>query len=358
MASPPTDTGAAARIEAAAAAWLARRDAGAWADADAAALEAWLAQDARHRVAFLRLQDAWQASDRLQALGAGWRGKGVPARGQWAAPPADRRAQLLAAVAMRPPSASPAGRGERRAWRALAAGLLGVAALLLLLLQPQAPAPRPPAPVVYASARGEVATHALADGSQATLAGASRIAVRYAPDRRAVTLERGEALFAVAKDPARPFVVSAGGYAVTAVGTRFAVRHDLPGTLRVVVTEGRVRLQAADPAQPSTLLPAGSVAEVEAGRVLLRSLPADAAARLLDWQQGWLVFADTPLAEAVAEFNRYAPQPLVLADPALATLRIGGRFRRDNQAGFVRLLEAGWPVRAERQGERILLYPR
>lgn len=355
MAGHSTETGAAARIEAAAAAWLARRDAGAWADADAAALEAWLAQDARHKVAFLRLQDAWQASDRLQALGAGWRGKGVPARGQWAAPPADRRAQLLAAVAARPPRPSPARQG-RRARLALAAGLLGVAALLLL--RPQAPAPPPPAPVVYASARGEVATHALADGSRATLAGDSRIAVRYAADRRAVTLERGEALFAVAKDPARPFVVRAGGYAVTAVGTRFAVRHDLPGTLRVVVTEGRVRLQAADPAQPSTLLPAGSVAEVESGRVLLRSLPADAAARLLDWQQGWLVFADTPLAEAVAEFNRYAPQPLVLADPALAALRIGGRFRRDNQAGFVRLLEAGWPVRAERQPDRILLHAR
>ena len=49
---------------------------------------------------------------------------------------------------------------------------------------------------------------------------------------------------------------------------------------------------------------------------------------------------------------------LVLADPALAELRIGGNFRWDNTEGFVRLLEAGFPVRAEANAERVVLHSR
>ena len=214
----------------------------------------------------------------------------------------------------------------------------------------------PAAPEQHATAVGDIRQLGLADGSVATLASDSRIAVRLSRRERHVALARGEAYFEAAKDPARPFVVEAGVRRVVAVGTRFAVRRD-EGGLRVVVTEGLVLLEARDPGgSPDTLLPAGSIAIVERDSVLVRALPLDEAARLVDWRSGLLVFRDTSLAEAASEFNRYNSRKILIGDPAVGELRIGGTFRWANAEGFVRLLEQGFPVRAEYDSDRIVLY--
>ena len=348
--------GRAERVEAQAADWLARLDGDGWTDADAAALAAWLEAATAHRVAFLRLQSAWQETGRLQALGAGWQGQGVPPRGIWHAAPGDRRAQLLQAIAARPP-ARPRPRTTGARWRlATAAGIVSCALFAGWVWRDRQHVDA----ASFRNAVGEIATQALADGSSATLAGDSRIEVRLSRGERRVDLLRGEAIFAVAKDPSRPFVVATDGYDVVAVGTRFSVRRDEPG-LRVVVTEGTVRLQspaAGDAARPSALLPAGSVALVTADGVLVQSMAASEADHLLGWRDGMLAFRDTPLSQAVAEFNRYNTRQLVIGDAGVAALRIGGNFRGDNADGFVRLLEAGFPVRAERQDQRIVLRSR
>ena len=113
----------------------------------------------------------------------------------------------------------------------------------------------------FATTLGDIETQRLGDGSQATLASDSALDVHLSRRERRVELHRGEAIFDVAKDAGRPFVVDAGTRRIVAVGTRFSVRRD-GGELRVVVTEGTVRLQPADGAAraPSSLLPAGSVA--------------------------------------------------------------------------------------------------
>jgi transmembrane sensor len=120
-----------------------------------------------------------------------------------------------------------------------------------------------------------------------------------------------------------------------------------------------VRLEPAlGGSRPSALLPAGSVALVGDDGVLVRSMsPADAD-HLLEWRDGLLSFRDTPLAEAAAEFNRYNMRKLVVGDAGAGALRIGGSFRWDNLDGFVRLLEAGFPVRVETDGDRIVLRSR
>ena len=111
-------------------------------------------------------------------------------------------------------------------------------------------------------------------------------------------------------------------------------------------------------ATPSVLLPAGSVALVRGGTLLVRSLPLADAQRLLDWREGLLAFRDAPLSEVAAEFNRYNARKLVVADAEAGALRVGGSFRWDNAEGFVRLLEAGFPVRAEVGADRIVLHSR
>ncbi len=349
----PTDVmaGRSLDIEYAASHWLARRDGVAWTDVDGSALDAWLQADTAHRVAFLRLQAAWTESGRLQALGAGLRGDGAPPRGSWHASPfTDAPAASPAVTKTATPPVSK---------RLRIAGLAMVAACVLLAGWGWRAYQHIDA-ASYQTAMGEIRALPLADGSHATLASDSAVEVRLSRGERDVALLHGEALFKVAKDPSRPFVVSTNGRRVTAVGTRFSVRRD-GEDVRVVVTEGTVRLESgpeAGSSGPSTLLPAGSVALVRGSDVLVRSLPLADVERMLGWRDGLLAFRDTPLAEAVAEFNRYNTRKLAVGDAEAGALRIGGSFRWDNEEGFVRLLEQGFPVRAEYAQDQIVLHSR
>ena len=343
-------------IERRAADWLARRDGAGWSADDAAALEAWLARDTAHRVAFVRLQAAWTQAGRLSALGAGRAdGDGPPARGAWASPRPQGHVhatgpdpQSLVFAPRRPRRRSPAGAFALAAALGACALAGGWAWRHLGAVDAAS----------HATALGAVQAVPLADGSQATLASDSRIDVRLSRRERHVDLQQGEAYFEAAKDPARPFVVAAGERRVVAVGTRFSVRRDGPD-LRVVVTEGTVRLES-DPvdgrSRPAALLPAGSVAIARPDGVLVRSMPLQEAAQLVDWRSGVLFFRDTTLAEAATEFNRYNARKIVIADAAVGDLRIGGSFRWANAEGFVRLLEQGFPVRAEYGRDRIVLH--
>jgi len=292
-------------------------------------------------VAFLRLQAVWTQTGRLQALGAGRRDAPRAAH----AGPAPDVATLVFASRPAPPSR------RRRGWigPALAACLALVAGTAWFMTVPVDPLDvRTPA--------GVTRTLALADGSSATLSSDTTLAVRMSRRERRLALASGEAFFEAAKDVRRPFVVDAGDRRVVAVGTRFSVRRD-PEALRVVVTEGTVRLEPADgdSRKPTTLLPAGSVATVRRDAVLVRSLSLAEVEELVDWRSGRLVFRDTALTDAVAEFNRFNTRQIVIADDTVGALRIGGSFRWENAEGFVRLLERGFPVEAEYGQERIVL---
>ena len=363
------------QIEQAAADWLARRDSGDWSAQAQAQLDAWLAESTAHRVAFLRLSAAWSEGGRLKALAAGTEPGQMPERGAWTAPPFAARAEPAAGAddgdtdAAQPAAAGSPARADARVFaprpraprrygaRLAAAAAVGAVALSMFwgwsLYGKVEQAS-------YRTAIGDLTTVPLADGSRATLSSDSRIEVALSRAQRRVELRQGEAFFDVAKDPGRPFAVEAGGRRVVAVGTHFSVRRD-GGDLRVVVTEGTVRLES-EPIdghrQPTTLLPAGSIALAGPNGVLVRSVSVDEAERVVDWRNGYLVFRDTPLAAAAAEFNRYNARKLVIGDTAAGELRVGGNFRWSNAEVFVGLLEQAMPVRAERLHDRIVLHSR
>ena len=362
------------QIEQTAAAWLARRDGGDWQERDRSRLEAWLAESIAHRVAFLRLEAAWAHSGRLKALGAGIQAGAIPARGQWSRAPLDMQgpAPMETSNDSGPSvgcSEDPmdlrhlvfAPRAIRR--RSRLPRYIGVAASFVLAVSlgwgwMQYTAVEQTA---YSTPMGSVRTVLLSDGSRATLSSDSRIRVALSHGERHIDLEQGEAYFEVSKDPERPFVVVAGERQVIAVGTRFAVRRD-SADLRVVVTEGSVRLQPgstgnATPPRP-TLLQAGSMALASAHGVLVRSGSIEDAEREVDWRGGYLTFRGSTLADAAIEFNRYNARKIVMGDAEVAALRVGGNFRWSNTETFVRLLERGFPVRAEQQPDRIILHSR
>jgi transmembrane sensor len=345
------------QIEALAADWLARRDAAGWTAHEQQSLDAWLAASARHKVAFLRVQSAWAEAGRLQALAAGLpAGTPPPRTGATASTPPSGTRPDLRDLRFAPRDR---GRPRRRGWQHGIAAALALLALGSVAWGSWQLTGREQAS--YASTVGQVQTITLPDGSTATLSSDSRMDVHLSRGERHVALAKGEAFFDVAHDARRPFVVETDGRRVAAVGTRFSVRRD-PEEIRVVVTEGKVRLESRvgtdGTAQPVSLLPAGSVATAGRNGVLVRSLPLAEAERYLEWRDGFLTFDDTSLADAAAEFNRFNTRKLELGDAAVADLRVGGNFRWSNAEGFAHLLEQGFPVRAERHADRIVLRTR
>lgn len=251
-------------------------------------------------------------------------------------------------------------RRRLRRWAViLSVGGAMAAALAVAALLPRT-APRslaPAAPVSLFLRHNE--RQVLTDGSMVELRDGSRVEVRFTAQERRVRLTGGEAHFTVAKNPAWPFIVEAGRVAVRAVGTAFVVRVD-EAEVDVVVTEGRVRLEPSVAGEAAT---AGlATPEIPARhRVVVSLAPAAPTPAItpvtpeqmrtaLAWQEPRFQFFETPLAEAVAEFNRRNGPQIVIGEPDLAAVPIGGTFRVDNVDGFVALLELSLGVRAERRG--------
>jgi transmembrane sensor len=336
------------QIEQEAADWVARRDAGSWANADQVAFDEWLAVSPIHKVEFLRMEYAWEESLRLKALGAGVQSNKAPRPGRWVLSAlfsggvAGRSSSMPAAPAMR----------RMRLPMALAAGVLiaaGAAAWIVASYYGGR----------YSTAVGQLAHIAMADGSQVTLNTDSVVRVAVNSKERKVDLQRGEAFFGVAKDHSRPFIVTVGEQRVIAVGTQFSVRRE--GTdAQIVVTEGTVRVETDEPTPltPAASLPAGSVAHASHAGTMVQSRPLAQAEDLISWRTGILVLHDMTLAEAAAEFNRYNAHKIVIRDPLVGSMHISGSFRATNAEGFVRLLERGYPLQADTVDADIILTQR
>jgi transmembrane sensor len=339
------------RIECEAADWLAKRDSGNWSDADTRAFAEWQNESTAHRIAVIRLQTTWQRADRLRALGAGVPREEIPASGSWNLSPFFDRVQRAALPGPAPaqrPKTSAWGIRSMRAWAAMLVLALGVASAGYFLAYDRN---------TYRSEIGAVKRVALPDGSTVTLNTNSIIRVNFSRESRRIDLERGEAFFEVAHNRARPFVVSAAGERVIAVGTQFSVFRQAADT-RVVVTEGKVKVeefQGGVVIGPVTELPAGSIAQVGTAGALVKQSSIAEAEAYTSWRSGYITLNNTELTVAVEEFNRYNKKQLVIGDPSIATLRVGGNLRAANVEAFVRVLEEGFPVRAQDLGDHIVL---
>ncbi|HYG26520.1 MAG TPA: FecR domain-containing protein [Caulobacteraceae bacterium] len=207
----------------------------------------------------------------------------------------------------------------------------------------------------FRTAIGQQATVTLPDGSTVTLNTDTLVRTRADKDRRLVYLDRGQAFFRVAKDPGRPFVVTAAGRTVTALGTAFDVRVD-KGALKVVLVEGKVRVEtiapergpAAGPAakgEPAAAASQALATEMGPGSQLVATANTDwrvtrtDVVRETSWLNGQIVISDQPLGEAIEELNRYSRRKIVLDDPSLAGVRISGVFRPGDLDGFARALK-------------------
>ena len=324
------------------------------------ALRAWLARGPAHRKELKDLAALWDRLNVLTELEA------PPQQAGW-------RERL--------------GFSKPRGWL-LAFGAVTVAAAVAVFLFDVRPAlemaPRDPLLAsngLYATAVGQQQTTALADGSTVLLNTDSQIRVEYDADFRSIRLLRGEAHFTVAENAGRPFRVYAGTSRVQAVGTAFSV-YLKTDSVDVTVTEGRVALASIDAARgsdprPPDIAPATGAARDMAGGVRYienpRSLSAgegatirgagpdggnaantggadlveitDDISRRLTWREGVLTFAGEPLDSVVAEINRYTTVSIVVEDPDIRAIRIGGRFPIGETDAMLEALEASFGLR-------------
>jgi transmembrane sensor len=118
----------------------------------------------------------------------------------------------------------------------------------------------------------------------------------------------------------------------------------------VGVEQGHVRVRVSPrdgtetPQTEVIDLHAGQLVEVQGGHA--RAVRQSETRDLSAWRDGWLVFDNTPLGDALASVNSYRNQAIVSTDPRVNALRLSGRFRTNDSAGLVAALTAILPVTA------------
>lgn len=328
-----------AEIEEQAARWAARLDRAPLTDEEQAALDAWLAGDTRRVGAYAMARAALARVDVARALGAGYDPD-----------------HFLSQAALAPLSdediaedRAHSGITRRRMLRmtasAVAAAGIGAVGLDLLLRGHR-----------YSTATGEMLRVALDDGSIVNLNTASSIEVQFSEGQRTVVLRSGEALFDVAKDKARPFVVVAGKTNVRAVGTSFTVRRDDDVRVDVVVNEGIVEVAQANAKAPPVRLTENMQAKADphaAVPIAAAEIDPDAVQRQLFWREGKIGFSDATLGEAAAEFARYSDEHILIPDARIAEQRITGLFIATDPRGFARAAASSLGLDVREQGNSI-----
>ena len=191
----------------------------------------------------------------------------------------------------------------------------------------------------YSTGVGEQRTIQLADGSTVELNARSRVKVRLTERRRDVALIEGQALFSVAKDKQRPFVVQVGDAQVRAVGTEFDVYKKHAETV-VTVVEGRVETYSgADGADAAAIMLSAGEQLTVLPHTVTKPTRADTVAATA-WVQKRLIFEETPLNEVAEEFNRYNRRPLTIDDAELQTLKISGVYSSTDPASLINFLRS------------------
>lgn len=315
-----------------AAEWMALSQSGRMTPRQRRALAMWLEADPAHAREYARCRQLNELAAQLQAH--------------------PQLVQAMPAWRALEPSRRPARAARPLRMVAAAACAVMVVTIGYVLLQRDAG-------TLITTAHGEQRQLALEDGSVVYLNTDSALRVAFTARTRRVDIERGQAYFEVASNPARPFIVHAGTGEMRVVGTKFDVRRS-EGQLAVIVSEGRVRVLPRLPDHTATedlmLVPGDAVRiDYRSQRLELASIDPE---RAIAWRKGIIEFDAATLAEVISEVNRYTAKRLVIADEPLRRIRISGRFNVGDIDSVQFALTHGFDIRTEAVGNDILLKQR
>ncbi len=307
--------------------WVVRQSSGPLDEASQRAFEAWYDTGPRQQGAYLRAQAIWRSLDKATV-----------------------QSNLRPEAIRRTAQARTTRRPSRRAILTAGVATSAAAGLVAVVL-----GSRLTGGVTLRTTLGEVRKVPLEDRTIASLNSDSHLEVSMTPKLRRIVLVSGEALFEVAKNPQRPFVVEAGDVFVRAVGTAFSVRRRTTGA-DVLVTEGVVEAWNAGGSGGARRIAAGEQAFVpyRAEPISVLAAPREIE-RKLAWREGNIILDNQTLAEAVLEFNRYNRLKIIIADPALGSHRLVGQYRADQPEQFVDAVQALMDVPVAKTGDRLAI---
>lgn len=224
-------------------------------------------------------------------------------------------------------------------------------------------------PLVFKTAKGEHQTHSLEDGSIITMNTDSHVEVDFTQGQRDVRLLKGEALFSVEHDEKRPFLVFANDGIVRAVGTEFSV-HITDNAFDVLVSEGSVELSTLKPTKPVSaaiktpanatkvaslgIIKAGHTAQVKDSKASIAIVSTEVIDAELSWRVGRLEFTGERLEEAIAEYTRYTDLNIIISDPELKKIKLGGAFPTGELDLFFKTLELQFGINVTRSADNLV----
>ncbi len=222
---------------------------------------------------------------------------------------------------------------------------------------------------VYVTGVGSQQTVNLSDGSVIALNTGSEVTVNYTHDSRMVDLQYGEAHFEVKSDPGRPFTVRVGSGVVRAVGTAFNIQY-YQDTVGVIVTEGIVEVDA-----PATLpedkhlndskvakiaplekisVGAGQFIEYGQATRVVADIERKDIDRKLAWQRGMIIFEGESLKDAVDEIKRYTSTEIIIKDPEIQNIQVGGYFRTGEIEVMLKVFESSFGINVTRVNDDVI----
>lgn len=310
-------------IDKQAARWALQLDSGHLEPEEEERLEQWLADDVRHAGALGRAVGAISYMDRLGDIG-------LTASDLSETPTWTRRRVFLGGGAL--------------------AGLAAAASVGLVLWKPRGRED-------FVTKIGETASVTLADGSTVVLNTCTRISVNFSKNERRIYLADGEAIFEVAKDKSRPFIVVAGDTNVRAVGTKFKVSRLTLRPVQVLVQEGVVEVSGRGVSGTTRIRAAARTKAMVSANQSIAAQPISVSEmnRDLAWQHGRIEFSDATLADAAEEFARYNGTKIAV-DPSVSAWTITGSFVARDPVAFAKAAAAVHDLRFEVENNQVRIF--
>lgn len=320
--------------------WVVRSSDDGFSTFEKARLDAWLDRDPAHRTAFELAEITWQKVGQIpkSEYSADWLGE-IPGCEADRRPSSERFLTSFLGL------------------RGLVPATVAVALVLALGAFFRTATKGTVQPAYFETEVAKTADVRLSDGSVVTLGAESRISVAFADDSRQIVLQRGEAIFDVASDPDRPFVVDSDWATISVVGTTFEVSRT-PGATAVAVLEGVVSVQ---PGLMSETDESTSVSELTAGQQVTGTRTGLSRVRAVDtdaigaWQRGELVYVSAPLSEILADADRYYPGDIQIMERDVESLTLSLIVEADDTGGLLDTLESALPIRVNRLNDGTVL---
>jgi transmembrane sensor len=191
----------------------------------------------------------------------------------------------------------------------------------------------------------------LPDDSTVLLDVKTKAVMRYANTKREITLEEGKALFDVAKNPDKPFIVHAGTLNIKVLGTHFEVKN-YNNRVEVSVIEGIVSVETAEKESLATLTQGKKLSfDTQNNHMSLKNVPI---ANIASWREGILMFHDETLQSALDEFKHY--QDLnISVQKEVQNFSISGSFATDEVDKFLRALTKIYALKVDKKADALYI---